>query len=135
MYDSAFPITYYYSWESVSDAMIPNVMAEFRKNGVENLVMSHIWLDRILRDMSFWSILARHARNQHVHLVEAHAPWGQGYNLSCPERARRPQIPKIKQLPRLISMQTEVRTVPTCLTIAELVRTFRSLTETAAATE
>lgn len=116
MYDSAFPITYYYSWESVSDAMIPNVMAEFRENGVENLVMSHIWLDRILRDMSFWSILAHRLPGKGT------IDW-------------RALIPKIKQLPRLISMQTEVRTVPTCLTIAELVRTFRSLTETAAATE
>jgi len=90
MYDPAFPIAYYYSWQAVSDAMIPNVMAEFRENGAENLVMSHIWLDRILRDMKFWSVLLRHARRQHVNLVEAHAPWGQGYDLCCPERARRP---------------------------------------------
>ena len=92
MYNPAFPIAYYYSWESVSDAMIPNVMAEFRDNGAENLVMSHIWLDRILRDPKFWSILARHARAQQLNLVEAHAPWGQCYDLCCPERARRPQM-------------------------------------------
>ena len=38
-------------------------------------------------------------------------------------------IPKIKKLPRLISMQTEVSTVPAGLPVAKLVRTFRDLIE------
>ena len=90
MYDPAFPLAYYYSWKAVSDPMIPNVMAEFREHGVRNLVFSNIWLDRILCDMKFWSILYRHAKEQGVNLVEAHAPWGQGYDLCCPDAARRP---------------------------------------------
>ena len=36
-------------------------------------------------------------------------------------------IPKLKKSPRLISMQTEVRTVPTALTIAGLCDTFQNL--------
>ena len=92
MYDLAFPLAYYYSWQAVSDSMIPNVMAEFREHGVRNLVFSHVWLDRILRDMKFWSVLYRYAKDQGVNLVEAHAPCGQGYDLCCPEKGRRPHM-------------------------------------------
>ena len=92
MYSKNFPLAYYYSWEQVPDAMIPNIMAEFNAHGVKNLVFSSVWLDRILHDMSFWSLLIRHARSQQVSLVEAHAPCGQGYDLCCPERGRRPHM-------------------------------------------
>ena len=103
MYDPAFPLAYYYSWKSVSDPMIPNIMAEFREHGVRNLVFSNIWLDRILCDMKFWSILYRHAKEQGVNLVEAHAPWGQGYDLCCPAASGVPEARDHRSEPPLVS--------------------------------
>ena len=90
MYSDSFPLACYYSWEHVSDSMIPNIMAEFHWHGVTHLVFCSVWLERILHDVKFWSILTMHARKQRVQLVEAHAPCGQGYDLCCPERGRRP---------------------------------------------
>ena len=92
MYDPAFPLAYYYSWENVPDAMLPNIMAEFREHGVKNLVFSHVWLTRIIHDMKFWSFIIQNARKLQMNLVEAHAPCGQGYDLCCPERGRHPHM-------------------------------------------
>lgn len=83
------PLAFYYSWQDVPDAMIPNIMAEFSWNGVENLVFSHSWITRILSEPQLSSILTRHARAQHVNLIEVHAPWGQAFDLCCPDRGRR----------------------------------------------
>jgi len=92
MYDPAFPPAYYYSWHQVPDVMIPNVMESFREQGVKNLVFSNTWLERILKDMRFWSVISRAARRAGLDLVEAHAPYGQGFDLCCPERGRRPAM-------------------------------------------
>ena len=92
MYDPAFPLAYYYSWHLVPDVMIPNVMAAFREQGVKNLVFCNSWLERILKDMRFWRVISRAAKNANLDLVEAHAPYGQGFDLCCPERGRRPAM-------------------------------------------
>ena len=49
------PLFGYYSWQYVPDVMIPNVFAEFKANGVEHLVFSHVWMTRILREPAFFA--------------------------------------------------------------------------------
>lgn len=89
MYKDSSLLAYYYSWEHVNDAMLPNIMAEFKWHGVNHLVFSYVWLERILREVGFWSFLNTQAKKQQMQLVEAHAPCGQGYDLCCPEYGRR----------------------------------------------
>ncbi len=86
------PLAYFYSWDQVPDAMLANVMAEFSWHGVENLVFSHVWLTRILREPFFAGRLFKTARAYHLNLVAAHAPWGQPFDLSCPDRGRRDML-------------------------------------------
>jgi len=83
---------YYHSWEKVPDALIQNVMAEFHDNGAENLVFSHIWASRILREPSFFHLIQKAANEEHLSIVEMHAPYGPSFDLNCAVMARRPKM-------------------------------------------
>ena len=80
---------YYYSWEAVPDRMIPNIFAEFKANGVEHLVFSHVWATRLLREPSFFAPLMTMARKAGIRLGAVHAPWGAAFDLNCSDMARR----------------------------------------------
>ena len=80
---------YYYSWQYVPDVMIPNIFAEFKANGVEHLVFSHIWATRLLREPSFFAPLMTMARKAGIRLGAVHAPWGAAFDLNCSDTARR----------------------------------------------
>ena len=90
MSEKQIPLAYFYSWNHVSDAMIPNIMAEFKWHGVDHLVFTNFLLSRIINDFSFWTLLHRNAVKQGINLVEAHGLLGQGNDLCCPEKGRRP---------------------------------------------
>ena len=80
------PLFYYYSWNHVPDVMIPNIFAEFKANGVEHLVFSHVWATRILHEPTFFAPMAR---NGGISLGAVHAPWGAAFDLNCSDMARR----------------------------------------------
>ena len=90
MSEKKIPLAFAYSWGLVPDPMIPNVMAEFKWHGVDKLVFGSVLITRVINEPRFWSVLHRHAVNQGVNLIAVHAPWGQGYDLCCPEKGRRP---------------------------------------------
>ena len=90
MSEKKVPLAFAYSWGLVPDSMIPNVMAEFKWHGVDDLVFGSVLITRVINEPRFWSVLHRHAVNQGVNLIAVHAPWGQGYDLCCPEKGRRP---------------------------------------------
>lgn len=92
MSEKKIPLAFAYSWGQVPDSMIPNIMAEFKWHGVNDLVFAYSWLTRILEDFRFWSLLRRHAFKLGMNLIEPHAPLGQGYDLCCPEQGRRPRM-------------------------------------------
>ena len=83
------PLFGYYSWQYVPDVMIPNVFAEFKANGVEHLVFSHVWMTRILREPAFFAPLMTMARKAGIRLGAVHAPWGAAFDLNCSDMARR----------------------------------------------
>ncbi len=83
------PLFYYYSWESVPDIMIPNILAEFKANAAEDLVFSHVWAKRILREPTFFPPLMTMVRKAGIRLGAVHAPWGAAFDLNCSDMARR----------------------------------------------
>ena len=82
--------SHYFPFESVADNLLPSVFAEFRDNGVENLVFTDYFCKRLLKEHSFFSILKRHSFNIGIKLQEMHAPFGESYDLACGSAARRP---------------------------------------------
>lgn len=82
------PLAHFFSWDQVNSEMIPNVMSEFRWNGVKNLVFCDSLIKQVLRDPAFFGELRYHMHNQKVNLIETHAPSGQCYDLSCPDTGR-----------------------------------------------
>ncbi len=88
MYNEKTPLAHFYSWDKVSDDMIPNIMSEFRWNGINNLVFCNTLMNKVLREPAFFGALRYHMHNQKVNLIETHAPLGQCYDLSCPDKGR-----------------------------------------------
>ncbi len=86
------PLSFYYHWEGVPDTLLPSLLDEFRYNGVTDMVFSHIWATRILNEPGFFPILRRHLHRTGLRLRDIHAPWGQSFDLNCPDRARRPGL-------------------------------------------
>ena len=82
------PFAHFYSWNKINDEMLPNIMSEFRWNGVKDLVFGNILMTRVLHDPAFFGTLRYHSHNQKINLIETHAPYGQSYDLSCPDRGR-----------------------------------------------
>ncbi len=89
---TAYEPFFYYSWEHVPDVLIPNILAEFRYHGAKNLVFSHIWATRILRERQFASRLTLLLRKAGLQIGATHAPLGQAYDLCCPDRGRRASL-------------------------------------------
>jgi len=85
-------LSFYYSWQFVPDAMIPNIMAEFRENGVRHLVFSHIWLQRLMTEPDFLPKLRQMTHDQDITLAECHGLWGRGKDLNCVDPDRRPAM-------------------------------------------
>ena len=71
MAEKHIPLAFFYSWQHVTDSMIPNIMAEFKWHGVDNLVFTDHLLSRVVNELRFWSLLHRHAVLQGINLIEA----------------------------------------------------------------
>ncbi len=85
-------LVHYFSFESVPDTMLANVFAEFRDNGINDLVFSDCFARRLLREPEFFAVLKRHCFNLGMNFVEMHAPFGECFDLACASPARREQL-------------------------------------------
>ncbi len=86
------PLFYYYSWGHVSDKMIPNILAEFRENGADGMVFSHIWGERILKEPEFYPYLMTMIRRSGLKIGEMHGLWGAAFDLNCSDMPRRSKL-------------------------------------------
>ena len=81
--------SHFYPYESVPDVLLPSIFAEFRDNGVKNLVFTDCFIKRILKEPLFFGFLKRLCVNTGVRLQEMHSPFGECYDLACASPGRR----------------------------------------------
>ena len=74
--------------------MLPQLFGEFKANGVSTLVLTDPWMNRLLKEPFFFSTLKYAAHKQQITLREAHAPYGECFDLCSMSAARRPQMIK-----------------------------------------
>lgn len=84
------PLSFFYSWKDIPDSLYDRVMAEFAANGAKRLVLGDLWCERLLGDLRLYSNLERRARAAGLTLFEAHAPFGECFDLNCSVAGRRP---------------------------------------------
>ncbi len=80
---------YYYSWDKVPDHMLGNIFAEFKANGVDNLVFNYAWFNRIFKEPDFFFTLSFLSHKYGIRLGECHAPYGDAFDLNCASMGRR----------------------------------------------
>ena len=84
-----YPISHYYSLESVPDNMHDSLINEFKDNGVTNFVLPCTVLERIVREPSRYGFITRLAKKHGITFGDAHMPFGQHLDICCRERGRR----------------------------------------------
>ena len=60
---SGHPVSFFFPWRFVSRELYRSVMADFRDNGAENLVIVQEWMERILADHVFYLDLLETVRD------------------------------------------------------------------------
>ena len=86
--------SHFYSFDNLPDSMLMPVFAEFRDNGVENLVFTDNMCKRILNDHLFFYKLKLACHRTGIKLQEMHAPFGESYDLACASSGRREGLVK-----------------------------------------
>ncbi|MCI5778346.1 MAG: sugar phosphate isomerase/epimerase [Lentisphaeria bacterium] len=84
--------SHFYPFEHVDERLLPSIFAEFRDNGVENLVFTDSFSTRLLKSPEFFQRLKAACHDVGVRLREMHAPFGECYDLACESSARRPGL-------------------------------------------
>lgn len=87
--EKKIPFVHHYHWKDVPDVMVERILAEFSWHGVEEFVLNAIFTKRMITEPGVWSRQRRAAYNTGIRFTEAHAPYGQAYDLCCTDRARR----------------------------------------------
>jgi len=82
------PLSYFFSWNQIPDALIPQVAAEFKANGAEYLVLGETWSERMVSDRRFYAQLSRMINSAGMKLFETHAPFGECFDLNTIVPAR-----------------------------------------------
>ncbi len=86
------PISFFYSWENISESLYPSVMREFRDNGAKHLVINDFLLGRIIHDPHCLPRLRKFQHDAGINFFEVHGLWSTGYDLVCTDRSRRPGL-------------------------------------------
>lgn len=85
-------ISHFFSWDKVADELVPQVFAEFKANGINDLVLCDTWSERLLKEPQFFTRLKYWKLQQDIRLRETHAPFGECFDLGCLTKARRPSM-------------------------------------------
>lgn len=76
-------ISHYWSWGAVPEKFYGNVMAEFRDNGVNRLILTHFLLPRFAEEPGVPQIGAFALFPVRAWRFDgAHAPWGNAWDLN-----------------------------------------------------
>ena len=86
------PVTFLYDWEHPSDRDRQTVMYEFAANGAKHLVLTDTLLKMIGRDPKLYRGLRAEAEQAGLDFVDAHAPFRDDCDISCPVPEYRPYI-------------------------------------------
>ena len=86
------PFSHHHSWANIPDFLIPSIMAEYRDNGGENIVISSDWGERIIEEPPFFPKLKHFAHCTKINLFEIHAPYDVNYALCCINPQRRKKM-------------------------------------------
>jgi len=86
------PLSFFFEFGKVNDAMRPYIMGEFAANGAEHLVLTHDLISMIMADYTMSAKLAKEMSSANLSFMDAHAPFGQYLDLNNPEPDVRRQI-------------------------------------------
>ncbi len=75
-------ISHYWSWGAVPEKFYGNVMAEFRDNGVNRLILTHFLLPRFAEEPEFRKSVLSLCSRFGMRFDGAHAPWGNAWDLN-----------------------------------------------------
>lgn len=85
-------VSHFHEWGHVNDSLLDCLFAEFAAHGARALSTAPVWSARLLRDPAFADLLARTLDAHGLAMADAHAPWGEAWDLDIEDPARRPRM-------------------------------------------
>ena len=92
MSPSPLRVSHFYEWTHVGDTLLDCVLAEFAAHGARALSTPPGWSARFLSDPAFAKQLRQKLTARSLIMADAHAPWGEPWDLDIEDAARRPAM-------------------------------------------
>ena len=86
------PLTYLYDFNHTDDEMRRYIFHEFAANGAKHLVLSDLFMSRMLSDRNLGKVLTEEVNAEGLSFVDAHSVFGPYTDLNCPVPEARPEM-------------------------------------------
>ena len=83
------PVTYFYDFAGVPERLRPYIMADFFRAGAKHLVLTDELIRQIMINPGLADVLLKEMADNGLSFCDAHAPFNDNRNLTCPDPAKR----------------------------------------------
>ncbi len=87
-----FPVSHFHRWATLSEAELPAEFEHFARAGLRDLTLTSKQSERLLETPEHLDFLIREAGRNGLRYLNAHAPFGENFDLNCAIALRRPAM-------------------------------------------
>ena len=84
------PLAHCFDFSEIPDKCLAGVINEFKELGSTNFVLTNGMMRKFLAEPSTFTLFKRLSYIHNITFGDAHLPYGQSFDLCCPEKGRRP---------------------------------------------
>ena len=81
-----YKVTHFFGCRGANDDLFPYMLCELAENGIENVVLAHIWCQRYVEEPEYKELVAKSIAEAKLTVWGSHAPFGKIWDLDTPER-------------------------------------------------
>ena len=101
-----YKVTHFFGCRGANDDLFPYMLCELAENGIENVVLAHIWCQRYVGEPEYKNLVAKAIADAKLTVWGSHAPFGKIWDLDTPDPERRPQM--IEEQARAMAFSAEL---------------------------
>ena len=101
-----YKVTHFFGCRGANDDLFPYMLCELAENGIENVVLAHIWCQRYVGEPEYKNLVAKAIADAKLTVWGSHAPFGKIWDLNTPDLERRPQM--IEEQARAMAFSAEL---------------------------
>ena len=80
-----YKVTHFFGCRGANDDLFPYMLCELAENGIENVVLAHIWCQRYVGEPEYKNLVAKAIADAKLTVWGSHAPFGKIWDLDTPD--------------------------------------------------